>query len=97
MIVIYNAMHILVLFENKNIFFLLNKRSSLLHRCRVIVNSLVIGLAPGTDVMILKILQKNWRFLLKTKLNYATFGSYNWFLRKKPIFSPKIVKNRRKL
>jgi hypothetical protein len=52
--------------------------------------------------MILKIFSpiifaKNWRFLLKTKLNYAKIGSYHLFLRKTPIFSPKIGKNRRKL
>jgi hypothetical protein len=33
-----------------------------------------------------KIWRKNWRFLLKTKLNYAKIGSYHWFLRKTPIF-----------
>jgi hypothetical protein len=36
-------------------------------------------------------------FWLKTKLNYAEFSSYHWFLRKKPIFTPKIVKNFQKL
>jgi hypothetical protein len=41
--------------------------------------------------------RKNWRFWLKTKLNYAKFWSWHWFLRKKPIFSPKIVENRIKL
>jgi hypothetical protein len=41
---------------------------------------------------------KNWRFRLKTELNYATIWSWHCFLRKKPpIFSPRIGKNRRKL
>jgi hypothetical protein len=36
----------------------------------------IVASPPGTDVMILKIfLPKNWRFLLKTKLNYAKIGS----------------------
>jgi hypothetical protein len=33
----------------------------------------------------------------KAKLNYAKIWSQHWFLRKTPIFSPKIVENRRKL
>jgi hypothetical protein len=40
---------------------------------------------------------KKWRFLLKTKLNYAKIGSKHCFFRKAAIFSPKIVKNRRKV
>jgi hypothetical protein len=40
-----------------------------------------------------KIQWKIWRFWLKTKLNYAKFWSWHWFLRKTPIFSPKLVEN----
>jgi hypothetical protein len=44
----------------------------------VVVNSDILRLAPGIDVMIFKIFSpknsaKKWRFLLKTKLNYAKF------------------------
>jgi hypothetical protein len=35
---------------------------------------------------------KKWRFWLKTKLNYAKFWSYHWFLRKTPIFCRKLAK-----
>jgi hypothetical protein len=35
--------------------------------------------------------QKNWHFLLKTKLNYGNICSEHWCLRKTPIFSHKIV------
>jgi hypothetical protein len=41
--------------------------------------------------------RKNWRFWPKTKLNYLKSWSQHWFLRKTPICSPKIIKNRRKL
>jgi hypothetical protein len=47
---------------------------------------------PGTDVMITifydfrQFSAKNWRFWLKTKLNYAKCWSKHWFLRKTPIF-----------
>jgi hypothetical protein len=36
--------------------------------------------------------RKNWRFRLKTKLNYAKFLSSHWFLRKTPIFCRKLSK-----
>jgi hypothetical protein len=60
------------------------------------------GEQAGTDVMILKIfspknLSKNWRFLLKTKLIMQTFDLNIGFFKKSAIFSPKMVKNRRKL
>jgi hypothetical protein len=32
-------------------------------------------------------LQKNWHFLIKTKLNSAKIGSYHWFLRKRLFFA----------
>jgi hypothetical protein len=48
---------------------------------------------PGTDVMILKKLRKKLAFFAQNKAELCK----NWFLRKTPIFSPKIVKNRRKL
>jgi hypothetical protein len=44
-----------------------------------------------------KIWQKYWRFLLKLLLLLVKICFQQWFLRKKPIFSPKIGKNRRKL
>jgi hypothetical protein len=58
----------------------------------------------GTDVMIIlknfsrKNRRKNWRFLLK-KAKFCKFliMCNICFLRKMPFFSPKIVKNRRKL
>jgi hypothetical protein len=57
---------------------------------------------PGTDVMILKIFspknrRQNWRFLLKTKLNYANILIITLVFEKNANFLPKIVKNRRKL
>jgi hypothetical protein len=60
----------------------------------------VLGRFITCDVMIFKIfsqkkIAKNWRYLLQTMLGYAHFLSQHWILRKTPIFSPKIVKNRR--
>jgi hypothetical protein len=44
-----------------------------------------------------KFSEKKLRFCLKTKVNNAKICSLHWFLRKTPIFSQKIVENRRKL
>jgi hypothetical protein len=49
------------------------------------------------EIFLPKILAKKWRFWHKSKLNYAKILSLRWFLRKTPIFSPKIAKNRGKL
>jgi hypothetical protein len=57
---------------------------------------------PGKDVMILKILSpknsaKNGVFDSKQTQITQNFDNKHCFLRKTPIFSPKIVKKRRKL
>jgi hypothetical protein len=62
----------------------------------------IVGLAPGADVMIFKIFSpknsaKKLTFLTQNKAKICKILIITLVFEKTPIFSPKIVKNHRKL
>jgi hypothetical protein len=73
-----------------------------LYSAGVVYTLLIIGLDPGTDVMIFKIFSpknsaKKLAFLTQNKAKLCKNLIITLVLRKTPTFSPKMIKNRRKL